>query len=136
MLSVSLIKSTASRGTERLVIVRTEKAPLRMLHAEAECQFRRLRFAHWIRKHDLSPIRSGNFSNVRRILTLHFIPLAAAAVQLKRREILHCELWHQREAKSVLSSSRQFTISLCSLPLSHNPVQTKPIYIARAALAP
>ena len=35
-------------------------------------------------------------------------------------------------AKSVLSSSRQFTISLPLDLLSHNPVQTKPIYIARA----
>ena len=74
------------------------------------------------RKHDLNSIRFGNFSNVRRILTLHFIPGGGGAVEEKRTD--------EMGAKSVLSSSRQFTNS----PPSHNPVQTKPIYIARAVL--
>ena len=76
------------------------------------------------RKHDLNSIRFGNFSNVRRILTLHFIPGGGGAVEEKRTD--------EMGAKSVLSSSRQFTNS----PPSHNPVQTKPIYIARAVLPP
>ena len=75
-LSVSDQKYRIAQNTERPVIVRTEKAS--PAHSFGCCmQKLNANFAasaHWIREHDLSPIRSGNFSNVRRILTLHFIP--------------------------------------------------------------